>query len=419
MYYIADLHVHSRYAYATSPQLDIENLYKWAYIKGVTVVGTGDFTHPTWLEEIEHKLMPADNGFYQLKTEFHPLVHMHVQPSAPHSVFFCLSMEVSCIYAYGGKVRKSHHLIYAPDIATVKRLNKRLACFGNLQSDGRPVLRITARDLLEVILETSLDCHLIPAHIWTPWFSIFGSRSGYDHIEACFRDLTPYIFALETGLSSDPAMNRMLSNLDHYRLVSNSDAHSAHHIGREATCFDTDLTYDALFATLKGGEGFCGTFEFFPEEGKYYYDGHRQCGIVMDPQQTISCGGICPRCGKKLTLGVRHQVEKLADRCVPLVSNEKIITRYIVPLPEIISQIVKKGVRTKSVQRVYVEIINRFGNEFTFLWETPLGEIRSFLPSIYAVAIERLRTGKVRCTAGYDGKYGSVEVLEKNGVSIF
>ncbi len=413
MYYIADLHVHSRYAYATSKNLSIEHLYEWALIKGIDVVGTGDFTHPLWYQELKDKLLPAGNGFYRLKNLPQESSAAGLYPKG-RKIHFCLTTEVSCIYTHGGRVRKSHHLIYAPDLETVGLLNKKLSKIGNLSSDGRPILGISARDLLEIVLNTSEECHLIPAHIWTPWFSIFGAKSGYDSVEECFQDLHEHIFALETGLSSDPAMNWTLSDLDRYTLVSNSDAHSAKNLGREANCLDAELSYRGLFSAIRTRHGFLGTLEFFPEEGKYHYDGHRACKVRLSPAETMNCGGICPKCGRKLTIGVRHRVEKLADRKTPQRPDGAPAFRYIIPLPEIIGQIMGKGVHTKSVAAMYRRIINIFGDEFAFLCEVPIEDIRQKLTKPYDVAIERLRAHEVKRTPGYDGLYGNIHVWDRS-----
>ena len=407
MHYIADLHVHSPYAQATSKYLSLTQLYLWAQIKGIDLLGSGDFTHPTWLETLQQELIPAGNGFYQLRKSPTTEAIPGIRP-ANRSVHFCLSSEVSTIYTYKGRVRKSHHLLYVPDFETAKTLNQQLARFGSLVADGRPILNVSARDLLEIVCSTSLRCYLIPAHIWTPWFSILGSKAGYDAVQDAFRDLTEHIFALETGLSSDPAMNWRLSQLDRYALVSNSDAHSASKLGREATRFDTEFSYDGLFQALKTKKGFQGTLEYFPEEGKYHLDGHRACHCRLYPEETKAYRSICPKCNKKLTVGVLHRVQDLADRSLPKQPAEAPNFDYIVPLPEILAQILGQRVQTKRVNRLFVKIINQFGNEFTFLRHTPIEEIAKHLPSVYAAAIRRLRTKEVRREPGYDGVYGQI-----------
>ncbi|MEL6539201.1 MAG: endonuclease Q family protein [Bacteroidota bacterium] len=407
MRYIADLHVHSNYARATSRDLDLASLHQWARIKGIDIVGTGDFTHPLWFQELASQLMPAGNGFFQLK---HPPSDPPGFQTQVRDVHFCLSTEICTIYKYRGKVRKNHVLLYAPDLATVAKLNKRLATIGNLQADGRPILGLPTRDLLEIALTTSDRIHLIPAHIWTPWFSTLGSKAGYDSIEDCFRDLAPHIFALETGLSSDPAMNRLLSALDRYTLVSNSDAHSPRKLGREANLFDSALTYDAMFEAIRTRKGFVGTIEFFPEEGKYYLDGHRQCAICLDPTATQRCQGKCPSCGASITIGVLHRVTALADRQTPLPHIDP-RSEYIIPLPEILSEIQGIGPNSKGVQQHYQRAIALFGSEFTLLREVPLEDIQQQLGPVHAEAVRRLRAQCVTPTPGYDGLYGSVHIF--------
>ncbi|OJW67198.1 MAG: DNA helicase UvrD [Candidatus Amoebophilus sp. 36-38] len=407
MRYIADLHVHSHYSRATSRTLNLETLHQWATIKGIHVVGTGDFTHPKWLQELQEKLISDGNGFYKLKNP--PPRLMSVQPI---DIRFCLSTEVSCIYKDANKLRKNHSLLFAPDLETVAKINTKLSKIGNLAADGRPILGLSARNLLEIVLEASDRAYLIPAHIWTPWFSVLGSKAGYDSVEMCFKELTPYIFALETGLSSDPAMNRRLSALDRYTMVSNSDAHSPKNLGREANIFDTACTYDALFEALKTQKGFLGTFEFFPQEGKYYLDGHRNCGICFDPSMTLAHHGICPICGKPLTIGVLHRVVDLADREQPISPTDTTGFEYIIPLPEIIAEINGIGVASKKVQKQFAHIIKTFGNEFTFLQETPIQDIKQQAGPIYAEAISRLRKQQVLRQPGYDGVYGTIHLFQ-------
>lgn len=411
MPYIADLHVHSHYSRATSKDLNLESLYQWAQIKGIDVVGTGDFTHPKWFQELQTKLVPDGSGFFRLK---HP-PQTPALPGLKHQardVRFCLTTEISSIYKYGDRVRKNHNLLYAPDLATVAKINSKLATIGNLKADGRPILGLPARDLLEIVLEAADRAYLIPAHIWTPWFSTLGSKAGYDSIEACFRDLTPHIFALETGLSSDPAMNWKLSALDRYTMVSNSDAHSPQKLGREANLLDTDLTYDALFAALKTRKGFLGTLEFFPEEGKYHMDGHRQCGVCTEPTTTQAYKGLCPACGKPLTVGVLHRVEALADRAQPQQPQDAANFEYIIPLPEIVAELKGTGPSSKGVQQQLRQVIGQFGNEFAFLREAPLEDIHKHLGPVYAEAIRRLRHQQVAPKPGYDGLYGTIHIFQ-------
>lgn len=416
MFYIADLHVHSRYSRATSKDLNLESLYQWACIKGIHVVGTGDFTHPQWFQELKEKLVPDGSGLYRLK-------HPPKTPAIPGlkcqtlDVRFCLTTEISTIYKHGDRVRKNHNLLYAPDLDTVASINAKLATIGNLAADGRPILGLPARDLLEIVLATSDRAYLIPAHIWTPWFSTLGSKSGYDSIQACFRDLTDYIFALETGLSSDPAMNWRLRELDRYTMVSNSDAHSPQKLGREVNLFDTDMTYDAMFTAIKTCKGFLGTLEFFPEEGKYHMDGHRKCGVCTVPAMTQQYKGICPVCGKPLTVGVLHQVEKLANRKVPQRPAQAADFAYIIPLPEIIAEIKNIGPNSKGVQQHFQRIISQFGSEFTLLREAPIEDIQKLLGPVYAEAIQRVRHRSVKLTPGYDGTYGVIQIFQKGEIA--
>lgn len=417
MRYIADLHVHSHYSRATSKDLNLAGLYTWAKIKGIDVVGTGDFTHPAWYQELRAHLTPLGNGFYKLKNERGmEAFSLGMTPQA-REVCFCLTVEVCCIYHYGGKLRKSHHVICVPDLETAARLNKRLERFGNLAADGRPILKLSARDLLEIVLETSPHAHLIPAHIWTPWFAILGSRSGYDSVQACFRDLTPHIFALETGLSSDPAMNWCWTDLDRYTMVSNSDAHSPRNLGREANLLETELSYEAMFKAFKTREGFLGTLEFFPEEGKYHLDGHRNCNVCLSPKETMRYKGICPVCKKPLTVGVLHRIYLLSDREKPAQPMGMPSFTHIIPLPEIISEMVGKGVKTKTVMSAYIKAINMFGSEFGILREVPIEDIEKKLGVRYGTAIRRLREGRVVRQAGYDGVYGTISLFaeEQNG----
>lgn len=412
MQYIADLHLHSHYARATSKYLNLETLYQWARVKGIDIVGTGDFTHPAWCKTLQEKLVPDGSGFYQLKTP--PTTPALPGLKTQHtSVRFCLSTEISCVYHHQGRLRKGHYLVYAPDFKTVAHINKRLATMGDLAADGRPTLSLPARDLLEIVLTASTRAHLIPAHVWTPWFSTLGSKAGYDSIKACFKDLSSHIFALETGLSSDPAMNWQVSALDKYTMVSNSDAHSPQNLGREANLFDTDRSYDAMFEAIKTRKGFKGTLEFFPQEGKYHLDGHRACKVCLTPSQSQQCKGICPVCGKPLTIGVLHRVLALADRNQPKQPVGTPNFEYIVPLCEIIAQIAKKGTKTKTVQQMFIKIISQFGNEFTFLRHTPISNIRKHLGNTYATAIHKLRQRLVQVTPGYDGCYGIIHLLDK------
>lgn len=412
MFYIADLHVHSHYSRATSRDLNLESLYQWAQVKGIHVVGTGDFTHPLWFKEIRDKLEPDGNGLFRLKNPpaTTAMPGMKVQDS---EVRFCLTTEISSIYKYGDKVRKNHNLVYAPDFDTVARINARLSAIGNLSSDGRPILGLPSRDLLEIVLKTSDRAYLIPAHVWTPWFSTLGSRGGYDSVDECFRDLSPHIFAIETGLSSDPAMNWKWSALDRFTLISNSDAHSPQKLGREANVFNTEKSYDGLFNALKTRNGFMGTYEFFPEEGKYHHDGHRNCGISLEPEESAQCNNTCPQCGQPLTIGVLHRIEKLVDRKIPQKPEGAAGFNYIIPLPEILAEINNTGVASKAVAQAFQQSITAFGNEFNLLNEVPVEDIQKQAGPVLAEAIRRMRTQEVKPVAGYDGLYGVIKIFNE------
>lgn len=416
MRFIADIHIHSRHSRSTSKNLDLESVYQWARIKGIHVVGTGDFTHPEWMEELQEKLEPEGNGLFRLKVP-------PKEPGLPNiltreiDVRFCLSTEISSIYKHGEKVRKNHNLVLAPDFETVKKINARLSTIGNLASDGRPILGLPSRDLLEIVLETSADAHLIPAHVWTPWFSTLGSKGGYDSIEECYRDLSGQIFALETGLSSDPNMNWRLSTLDRYALVSNSDAHSPQKLGREANIFETELSYHAMIDALKTKKGFLGTYEFFPEEGKYHLDGHRKCNVALEPRESLERNNLCPCCGKPLTIGVLHRVEKLADRENPRKPEDSPGFEYIIPLPEIIAEFTGAGPTSDRVQQAFTQIVSTFGNEFELLHAVPIEEIKSKSGELLAEAIRRLRKHEVKPQGGYDGQYGVIRIFNPGEIN--
>lgn len=412
MFYKADLHIHSHYSRATSKDLNLESLYQWAQVKGINIVGTGDFTHPLWFKELKEKLEPDCNGFFRLKNppQLPALPGMKVHDI---DVRFCLTTEISSIYKYGDKVRKNHNLVYAPDFETVARINAKLSAIGNLEADGRPILGLPSRDLLEIVLESSPQAYLIPAHVWTPWFSTLGSRGGYDSIDECFRDLSGHIFALETGLSSDPAMNWKWSALDRFTLISNSDAHSPQKLGREVNIFDTELSYEGLFNALKTRKGFAGTYEFFPEEGKYHHDGHRNCGVSLEPHESINHKNICPRCGQPLTIGVLHRLEKLIDRDTPQQPEGAANFDYIIPLPEILSEIKGAGTASKSVTQAFHQAISTFGNEFSLLKDVPIEDIQRQSGPVLAEAIRRMRTHEVNPIAGYDGLYGVIKIFNE------
>jgi len=414
MSFYADLHVHSKYSRATSRNCDLDNLSYWARKKGISVLATGDFTHPAWLDEIKEKLVPAEPGLFRLHPDAEKEIESRLTgPITTEPTRFMLEVEISTIYKKGDKTRKAHHLIYVPDVEKAERLIEKLSRIGNLKSDGRPILGLDSRDLLEIALETGEGTFLIPAHVWTPWFSVLGSKSGFDSIEECYGDLAGEIFALETGLSSDPAMNWRVSSLDRYRLVSNSDAHSPPKIAREATKFDTDIDYYAIRRALETGEGFGGTLEFFPEEGKYHMDGHRKCGTCLLPEETLNLDGLCPVCGRPVTVGVMHRVNDLADRAQPAQPEGAASFSSLIPLPEVISEIQGVGSASKAVARSYESLISRLGSELFILKHAPVEDIRRASSGLLAEAITRMRKGRVICDAGYDGEYGVIRLFNE------
>jgi len=417
MTFYADLHLHSKYSRATSRDCDLEHIAFWARKKGVSVVATGDFTHPKWLEEIREKLVPAEPGLYRLRSDLEKEVDRWLDGvGAADPVRFVLEVEISTIYKKDDHTRKVHHVVYVPDLEKAKQVQQSLARIGNVASDGRPILGLDSRDLLEITLEAGEGCYLIPAHIWTPWFAVLGSKSGFDSVEHCYADLVSEIFALETGLSSDPSMNWRVSSLDRYALVSNSDAHSPPKIGREACVFHTEMDYFAMRRALQTGNGYGGTVEFFPEEGKYHFDGHRKCGTCLSPQQTSQCNGMCPVCGKPVTLGVMHRVHDLADRDAsqdvrPPRAAE---FRSLVPLMEVLGEILGVGPNTKTVQRKYEDLVSQVGPELYILEHAPLEDVKRAGSSLLAEGISRMRKGRVIRDAGFDGQYGTIRLFTKD-----
>jgi DNA helicase-2/ATP-dependent DNA helicase PcrA len=413
MAFYADLHIHSKYSRATSKNCDLEHLAMWAQKKGISVVGTGDFTHPAWLAELKDKLTPAEPGLFRLHAAHERDIAARL-PRACHRITrFMLCVEISTIYKKGDKTRKVHHLIYAPDFESVERINQSLSKIGNLGSDGRPILGLDSRHLLEIVLESGPDSYLVPAHIWTPWFAAMGSKSGFDSIDDCYGDLAPHIFAVETGLSSDPVMNWRVSSLDRFRLVSNSDAHSPEKLGREACRFATAMDYIAIRNALETGQGYEGTVEFFPEEGKYHLDGHRACHVRLLPHETRAVDGRCPVCGKPVTVGVMHRIDSLADRQegedIPLETAGEM--QSLIPLPEVLSEIHQVGPKSKRVSQHYEALLNKLGPELMLLNEVPLEDIQQASSSLLAEAIIRLRNQQVIREAGYDGEYGVIRLF--------
>lgn len=408
---IADLHIHSRFSMATSKEGTPENLDFWARKKGISLIGTGDFTHPVWREELKERLVSEGNGLYRLRDEY---VKEESRKFPGEGTRFVVSGEISSIYKKNGKTRKVHNVILLPGLEAADAMAQRLEKIGNIHSDGRPILGLDSHDLLEMMLDVCPEGILIPAHIWTPHFSVLGAKSGFDSVEECFEELAPYIHALETGLSSDPAMNWRISKLDRYQLVSNSDAHSPSKLGREANLLDIDCSYEGLYRAIQTGEGLEGTVEFFPEEGKYHFDGHRKCGVSLSPVEAERLGGICPVCGKMLTMGVDHRVEQLADRAEGFVKKDGKKYESLVPLPEVISTCMGYSAASKKVQGCFEQMIQTLGTEFDILRNVPSEDIKSCAGERIAEGIENVRTGNVKRIPGYDGEYGKIELFDEN-----
>lgn len=398
---IADIHIHSRFSRATSPEMDIEGLDRWAKKKGINLLGTGDFTHPTYFSILKAKLKPLGNGLFVLKDG--------------GSTHFMLTAEVSNIYSQGGRVRRIHNILTAPSLEVVEGINNALKRHGNLSADGRPIFGFSAKELVKIVLDVSPDCMIIPAHAWTPWFSIFGSNSGFDSIEECFGEYSKYIYAIETGLSSDPRMNWRLSSLDDITLISNSDAHSPSKLGRETNVFDCEMDYFEITRVIKDKDRkrFLYTVEFFPEEGKYHYDGHRGCQVLLSPKETKGFQGQCPICGKGVTIGVMHRVDDLADRPEDFIPEGAIPSRHLVPLEEIIAEALDVGVTSERVRNEYERLVKEKGSEFAILLDMPYGDIKRIAHPRVAEGIIRVREGRLHITPGYDGVYGKIRIFEK------
>ncbi len=396
---IADLHIHSKYSRATSPDMDLEHLSQAAKDKGINIIGSGDFTHFLWLEELKSKFSEECYGIYKF-----------------NGTYFMLTTEVANIYSSKGRLRKIHNIIIAPSFEDVDKINKRLAAYGTLSSDGRPMLGLDAKDMVEIILEINDDCIIIPAHIWTPWFSLLGANSGFDDIDECFGEYSKYIYALETGLSSDPAMNWRISKLDRFTLISNSDSHSPAKIGREANVFNCALSYEEIMQALKehDKDKFPYTIEFYPQEGKYHFDGHRSCNVKLSPNESKKLKNICPSCKKPLTIGVLHRVEELADRKEGVLPSNATSFKSLIPLDEIIAE--AKGVQktAQSVLREYNSLIQRFGNELDILINIDANFLMENFPLKIASGIINVREGNVFIEPGYDGVYGKIRIFNQN-----
>lgn len=409
MKFIADFHIHSKYSRATSQQMNIPTLSKYAKRKGITLMGTGDWTHPLWLYELKKELEPMGEGLFRYE-----------------DTFFMLTTEVSNLFVRKGKGKKVHNIIFAPSFETVEKINQQVGRYGDLSADGRPMLSLEAKNLVKIVLDIDPQCLIVPAHVWTPWFSVFGSNSGFDSVEECFEEETHNIYALETGLSSDPPMNWRLSNLDKYTLISNSDSHSPAKIGREANVFDCEINYKEIIGLLKRKDNtkFLFTIEFFPEEGKYHYDGHRNCKLRFSPAQTKANNGICPSCGKKITVGVMNRVEELADRPEGFIPENYIPCKHLVPLEEIISKVTKKGIGTGAVENEYLKLTQGQYTEFDILIYLSKEKLSQFISTDILKGILNVREKKLNILPGYDGVYGEIEIpiedeKEKVQLSLF
>jgi uncharacterized protein (TIGR00375 family) len=402
---IADLHIHTKYSRATSREMNLDSIALWARRKGIDLVATGDFTHPAHFASIEEKLEPVENGLFALKGK----------AQDDRAVRFMLTAEVSNIFSQDGRTRKIHSLIFSPTVEAARKINSTLSGLGNIHSDGRPIFGFSARDLIRIVLDASPECMLIPAHAWTPWFSIFGSKSGFDSIEECFGDYSGYIHAIETGLSSNPKMNWRLSALDGITLISNSDAHSPAKLGREANVFGCPMDYFEITKVLKEKDNkkFLFTVEFYPEEGKYHYDGHRNCGVLMSPEETKRAGGKCPVCGGDVTVGVMSRVEELSDRPDGFIPDGAIGARHLVPLQEIISEVLGKGVNTQAVKKEYMRLTGAAGSEFAVLLDMEEDELKRITHPKVAEAVTKVRTGDIAIIPGFDGEFGKIKIFGK------
>jgi len=425
MQFVSDFHIHSKYSRAVSQKMNLEELDSWADIKGILIMGTGDFTHPKWFSEIKQKLEPAEPGLFKLKKEYK---FPNFKGKIPETRFI-LSVEISSIYSFLGKVRRIHNVIMLPDLNSAEKLNQRLSFIGNLSSDGRPILGLSSKELTKITLDICPNALMIPAHIWTPWFSLFGSMSGFDSLEECFGEYSKNILAVETGLSSDPQMNWRIPELDSLAIISNSDSHSLERIGREANVFDAELSYNGIVNALKNSapknikennfsevkpSKILYTIEFFPEEGKYHYDGHRLCGVSFSPQESKKYNNICPKCKKPLTIGVMNRVEQLAKRPADFFDPKRPGFKKLVTLDEIIADALGVGKVSKAVFKIYKDLILNFENELNVLLNVPLQEIKLSSNELIAEGIKRVREGKLYIFPGYDGEYGKVYIFEEN-----
>lgn len=412
MRFYADIEIHSKYARAVSPQMVLENLALWAVKKGLQILGTGDFTHPVWFSDIKTKLEPAEPGLFRLKKQYYD----SSQPFDQQKTRFVLSGEISCIYGKNGRTRRVHHLVYAPSIDAAEKINAKLSWVGKLASDGRPIIGIDSKELLKILLTADKNCVLIPAHVWTPWFGVFGSKSGFDSLQECFDELEPEIFAIETGLSSSPDMNWRIPFLDQKAIISSSDSHSLPRIGREATIFDCELSYFEMMNAMKTrDERLQGTVEFFPEEGRYHYDGHAVCQLRMSPEETKKNKGLCPKCGKPVTIGVLARVDDLAGKDRPEGFKPSWAKPYfsMVSFDELIAEALGVGKNTKSVLAQYEEVVKNIGSELFVLLEMKETDLKQNLSPQIAEAISRMRNGRLKIEPGYDGEYGKISIFSE------
>jgi DNA helicase II / ATP-dependent DNA helicase PcrA len=420
---IVDLHVHTHYSRATSKNSNLQGLYYWGKLKGINIIGTGDFTHPQWFAEIRENLEPAEPGLFKLKDELADEIDKQLPETVRNNIIrFVPTVEIATIYSKGGKVRKLHQLLVAPSFTAVSEINARLERIGNLKADGRPILGLDSKELLRLTLEADPRALYIPAHIWTPWFGLFGSKSGFDNLQEAYEELAPEVHAIETGLSSDPGMNYRIKNLDGVTITSHSDAHSPQKLGREATVVRAQLSYDDIMEAIKTNDDrLIGTVEFFPEEGKYHYDGHRACNIRFTPEQTKAHDGMCPVCGKSLVVGVDYRVSELADAQRPAdhqPSNPKQV-EYIIPLPEILAELHgTKSVSSTKVVADYERAYQRLGNEFYILRHATLEQIREADFGVLAHAIDKMRRRDVVLEPGYDGVFGTIKVFKSSAERI-
>lgn len=413
MKFVADLHIHSKYSRAVSKNMVLEELDRWADDKGILVMGTGDFTHPAWFKELKQKLKPAEPGLFKLKKD----LKLKTIKGTFADTRFLLSVEISCIYSRGGKTRRVHHIVFVPDLETAEKINTQLSGIGNIKSDGRPILGLDSEKLAEIVFNVNPEAVIVPAHAWTPWFSVFGSMSGFDSLEECFGKYTDKIFAIETGLSSDPPMNWRVPALDKIALISNSDSHSLQRIGREANVFNAELSYKGIMDAIKSldKKKFLNTIEFFPEEGKYHYDGHRACGVVLPPLESKKNKDLCLKCGKKMTIGVVYRIDQLAHPKRPegYQDSKRVPYKNLVTLDSIIGEALDVGKATKSVMKEYEKLIKTFGSEFTILQDILIKEIAAVSKPEIAEGVKRMRQGKLTIKPGYDGEFGVIKIFDE------